>query len=257
MSVVDTPVISIVVPFFNSERHLADCIESLLSQQEVGGPYETIFVNNGSSDGSLSIVERYPELVVIEETEPGAYAARNTGIRRARAPLIAFTDADCVAAEHWLQSIIGRMADPQAAILLGHCNYPRSASLGLRLLGAYENSKAHYVTRYCAPSFRFGYANNMAVRASVFAQNGFFKEWRRAADTEFVQRLAQKRPDLKTEFLPSMRITHLEFVRTRNRLQRMHLYTQTNSGIDTFRELGIAQRLGVLRQLLKDQRANR
>lgn len=257
MPEVETPVISVVVPFFDSERHLADCIESLLCQQEVGGPYEIILINNGSSDGSVSIVGRYPELVVLDESKPGAYAARNAGIRRARAPLIAFTDADCVVAADWLRSIVAGMTDPTVAILLGHCSYPRSASPGLRLLGAYENSKTHYVTRRCAPAYRFAHANNMAVRASVFAQHGLFKEWRRAADTELVQRLGQARPDLRTVFLPSMRITHLEFVRTRKRLQRMQLYTQTNSQIDTFRELGIAQRLGVLGQLLKDLRANR
>lgn len=254
---VETPIISVVVPFFNSERYIARCVESLLSQQEVGGSYEIIMVDNGSRDGSHSIVDRYSDLVVLEESTPGAYAARNTGIRRARAPFIAFTDADCEAKSDWLRSIVEGMADPDVAVLLGHCSYPRSASLGLRLLGIYENCKTQYVTSHCEPAYRFAHANNMAVRSSVFEQHGLFKEWRRAADTELVQRLGQLRPEPKTVFLPSMRITHLEFVRTRNRLQRLRLYTQTNSRIDTFRELGIAQRFGVLRQLLSYLWTNR
>ena len=257
MHSVESPVVSVVIPFYNTERHVTECIESLLAQQGVGGPYEILLVDNGSSDGPASIVERYPELIVLEESTPGAYAARNTGIRRARAPLIAFTDADCVVATDWLQSIRSGFEDPTVAILLGHCSYPESASLGLRLLEAYENSKTHYVTRQCPLAYRFAHANNMAVRASVFSELGQFKEWRRAADTELVQRLGQRRPDLQTVFLPAMKITHLEFVRARKRLQRMRLYSQTNSGIDTFRELGIAQRLGVLGQLVKDLRANR
>ena len=257
MHSVESPVVSVVVPFHNSERHIADCIESLLAQRGVGGAFEVLLVDNGSSDDSASIAARYPDLIALEESTPGAYAARNTGIRQARAPLIAFTDADCVVATDWLQAIRSGFEDPTVAILLGHCSYPESASLGLRLLGAYENSKTHYVTRQRAPAYRFAHANNMAVRASVLTELGTFKEWRRAADTELVQRLGLKRPDLQTVFLPSMRITHMEFVRTRNRLQRMRLYSQTNSRIESFQELGFAQRLGVLGQLVKDLRADR
>jgi glycosyltransferase involved in cell wall biosynthesis len=250
-----SPLVSVVVPFFDSERHIAECIESLLAQQDVGGPYEIILIDNGSTDGSPSIVARYPDLVVLEETKPGAYAARNAGIRRARAPVIAFTDADCVVAADWLRAIRAGMEDRDVGVLLGHCAYPPAASLGLRLLGAYENSKARYVTERCPPAYHFAHANNMAVRAEVFAEQGLFKEWRRAADTELIQRLGRSRPDLRTRFLPTMKITHLEFVRTRSRMQRMRLYTQTNSRIDTFRELGLAQRLGVLGQLVRDLRA--
>ena len=253
----ESPAVSVIVPFFNSERHLVECIESLLDQEDVGGPYEVILIDNGSRDGSLRIVERYPELIVLDEPTPGAYAARNAGIRRARAPLIAFTDADCVAAADWLRSIRSGMEDRSVAILLGHCSYPEEAPLGLRLLEAYENSKTHYVTRCCPSPFWFGYANNMAVRSELFAEHGLFKEWRRAADTELVQRLARLHPELRPLYLPTMRMTHMEFARARNRMRRMRLYSQTNSRIDSFRELGPGKRLGVLWQLLQDLRLHR
>lgn len=253
----NSPLVSVVVPFFNSERHLAECIESLLSQENVGGPYEIILINNRSSDGSASIVERYPDLIVLEEPTPGTYAARNTGIRRARSPLIAFTDADCVAANVWLRSIRDGMEDPSVAILLGCCLYPPSASFSLRMLGAYENSKTHYVTRKCAPAHHFAYANNMAVRTSVFEDIGLFEEWQRAADTELVHRLRARHPELRPRFNPFMKVTHMEFLQTRDRVRRMSLYTQTNAKIDTFRELGLGHRLGVLLQLLRNRRAYR
>ena len=104
-SMSDTPCVSVVVPFFDSERHVAACVESLLGQEHVGGPFEIILVNNGSSDGSASVVSRYREVALLDEPAPGAYAARNTGIGRARAPIVAFTDADCVVDRHWLQSV--------------------------------------------------------------------------------------------------------------------------------------------------------
>lgn len=252
----DEPCCSVVVPFFDSERHLAACIESLLGQDDVGGPFEVILIDNGSTDGSASIARRYPGVTVLEEPTPGAYAARNTGIERARAPLIAFTDADCVADAGWLRSIRDGMQDPAVAVLLGHCRYPAQASLALRLLGAYENAKAEYVIQRCAPAHHFAYANNMAVRASVFAEIGPFKEWKRAADSELVHRLAAARPDLRPAYRPTMRVTHMEFLHARQRARRLSLYTRTNSKIDTFRELGAGQRAGVLMRLLRGRRGS-
>ncbi len=248
----DQPCVSVVVPFFNSERHIAACIESLLAQQDVGGPFEVLLINSGSTDGSASVVGRYRELIALEEPTPGAYAARNAGIRRARAPIIAFTDADCVVDDHWLRSVReGMQEDPAIAVLLGQCRYPPTASVALRMLGAYENAKAEYVIERCAAVHYFAYANNMAVRASVFGEVGPFMEWARAADSELVHRLAARRPDLRLAYRRSMKVTHLEFLRARARVRRLSLYTRTNAKIETFRELGPADRLGVLLHLLR------
>jgi len=245
------PCVSVVVPFFNSELHLADCVESLLGQRDTGGPCEVILVDNGSTDSSASVAARFSDVVVLEEPAPGAYAARNTGIRRARAPLIAFTDADCVVAPDWLRSIEDGMRDPATAILLGQCVYPSNASWPLRLLGAYENAKADYVINRCPAAHHFGYTNNMAARASVFEEVGLFLPWQRAADSELVHRLASRRPDLRPVYRRSMTVTHMEFLRARDRARRLSLYTKTNTKIETFRELSVMQRLAVLALLIR------
>ena len=247
------PCVSVVVPFFNSARHLRASVESLLRQEHVGGPHEVILVNNGSTDGSASIAAEYDQLILLEEQTPGAYAARNAGIEAATAPLIAFTDADCVVANDWLRAMQDGMQDPSIAMLVGRCQFPENASVTLRWLGAYENAKTEYVVTHGPPSRQFAYANNMAVRASVFDELGPFKEWKRAADSELVHRLASRRPDLRLAYCHSMRMTHLEFVNTRDRLRRLSLYSRTNSQIATFRELGVADRVGVLRQLVRQR----
>src|SRR5690606_13507221 len=90
------PSISVIVPFFQSGRHLRACIEALLGQVDIDGDAEFILVDNGSTDGSGGIAAEYDGIVLLRETTPGAYAARNTGIRYASAPLLAFTDGDCV-----------------------------------------------------------------------------------------------------------------------------------------------------------------
>ena len=248
------PLISVVVPFFNSERHLGACVESLFGQQDVGGAYEILCVDNGSTDGSAAVLARYAGLAVLEERAPGAYAARNAALRRARAPLVAFTDADCVVDRDWLRSIRRGMRDPTVAILVGRVRYPAPATLALRLLGAYENAKAEYVIDHCAPAHHFAYANNMAVRASVFAELGPFKPWRRAADSELAQRLAARRPDLRLAYHRAMTVTHMEFLSARARARRLATYTRTNSRITTFRELGMRQRLAVLAHMVRRRR---
>lgn len=247
----DRPCISVVVPFFNSERTLEGCVESLLAQEGLNEAHEIILVDNRSVDGSAAIAARYPEVTLLDEPEPGAYPARNTAVRHASAPVIAFTDADCVADPNWLRVILDGMRDVETAVLLGHCRYPESASVALRLLQAYENAKLDYVLSRCPPANYFGHGNNMAVRASVFEDLGLFMEWQRAGDTELVQRVATRRPDLQVRYQPAMRITHLEFMRGGKRLDRLRLYKQTNSKIDSFRELTLFQRLGILRHLMR------
>lgn len=244
------PGVSVIVPFFDSERYIRACVESLLSQEQIEGGCELIFVNNGSSDTSPSIVADYPELIVLDEPTQGAYTARNTGLRRATAPLVAFTDADCQVAPDWLRAIQDGMADPSIAILIGHCRYPQEASLALRALGTYENAKTEYVVTRGDSSHRFAYANNMAVRASVFEEVGPFKEWKRAADSELVHRVAERRPDLNLRYHRSMRMTHMEFTTATARLSRLAVYSQTNAQMSTFRELSLTNRLGILLHML-------
>jgi glycosyltransferase involved in cell wall biosynthesis len=242
--------VSVVVPFFDSEETIEACIDSLRRQEGVDGDFEIVFVDNGSSDSSTEIARSHEGVTLIEERTPGAYAARNAGIALARAPLIAFTDADCIPDRDWLRSILQGMEDDRVGIQIGHCRYPGNATLTLRLLELWENAKAECVVGRCSPEFHFAYCNNMAVRTSVFDVIGPFREWRRAADTELVHRLAASRLDLELVYDREMRVTHLEFVRGTKRARRLSLYRQTNARIETFRELGGAQRLGVLAHLV-------
>ncbi|MEE4270344.1 MAG: glycosyltransferase family 2 protein [Thermoanaerobaculales bacterium] len=240
------PLVSIVVPFYDSGRHLGACIEALLALDVAPGEVELILVDNASTDDSATIAAGFRGITVLHEATPGAYAARNTGVRVARAPIIAFTDADCTVDRDWARAILASMADPETGAVIGQCRYPKDASSTLRVLGAWENAKAAHVTRRCPPANRFAYCNNMAVRASLFDEIGLFREWRRAADSELVHRMAAERPELELRYDPAMRITHHEFTRARDRARRLRLYTETNTQIDGFCELTALQRLRVL-----------
>lgn len=90
------PNISVIVPIYNNERHLKQCIESLTNQTLEN--IEIILVNDGSSDGSQMICESYEKMdsriKLINQKNSGVSAARNRGMKIARGRYIAFSDSD-------------------------------------------------------------------------------------------------------------------------------------------------------------------
>jgi glycosyltransferase involved in cell wall biosynthesis len=86
------PTISCVVPCFNSEVYLAECLDSIFAQTY--RPIEVIVADDGSADGTLEVVRRYPEVIVVTQPDRGPAATRNLGLRRATGELVAFLDAD-------------------------------------------------------------------------------------------------------------------------------------------------------------------
>jgi glycosyltransferase involved in cell wall biosynthesis len=97
--------ISVIIPSYNSEETIEDCIDSLLNQS-YADDYEIILVDS-SQDRTPELVSRkYPNVKLIhfdKKTDPGT--ARNTGVQQSRGELIAFIDADCDASTDWLEKI--------------------------------------------------------------------------------------------------------------------------------------------------------
>jgi GT2 family glycosyltransferase len=106
------PRISVVIPFHNRRAEAARCLEAVLAQRlPGGGAVEVIAVDNNSTDGTAEELARFAVRVVRCET-PGPAAARNAGIRAARAPVVAMTDSDCVPTPRWLEFLLQPFDDP-------------------------------------------------------------------------------------------------------------------------------------------------
>ncbi|MGP4067328.1 glycosyltransferase [Halobacillus sp. B29] len=90
------PAISIVVPIYNVEFYLSECLESILKQ--TFNDFELILVNDGSTDGSGIICDRYENkdkrVKVIHQVNKGVSSARNKGINASAGEYIAFVDPD-------------------------------------------------------------------------------------------------------------------------------------------------------------------
>lgn len=100
------PLISIIIPSYNSEPFIARCLNALLSQK-TDFSHEIIVVDSSKDNTPALIRDKYPgvELIHLDnQVYPGA--GRNIGAKAAKGELLAFIDSDCVARPDWLNSII-------------------------------------------------------------------------------------------------------------------------------------------------------
>lgn len=88
--------VSVIIPIYNAEKYLPECIESVLSQTMPD--FEVLLIDDGSTDGSAAICDRYAEqdarIRVFHIPNGGVSAARNLGLDRALGDFVVFIDAD-------------------------------------------------------------------------------------------------------------------------------------------------------------------
>ncbi|WP_440997948.1 glycosyltransferase family 2 protein [Arhodomonas sp. SL1] len=113
------PIVSVITPAYNAERYIGACIESVQQQTEV--PVEHIVIDDGSTDATPQILERFPHVRLLRQRNKGAAAARNRGIHAARGTLIKFLDADDeLATEALYNQVIKRASRDASEIGYGH-----------------------------------------------------------------------------------------------------------------------------------------
>ncbi len=90
--------LSIIIPVYNAEKFIHDCLNSLLNQDISAEEYEIICVNDGSTDNSLAILQDYaksnPNVVVIDKPNGGVSQTRNKGLAASRGEYVWFIDSD-------------------------------------------------------------------------------------------------------------------------------------------------------------------
>lgn len=112
------PLVSVVVPVFNSEAFLPETLDSVFALDYE--PLEVIVVDDGSTDGSAAIADSYPGVHVVRQDNRGPAAARNAGIDLAQGEFVAFVDADDVVLPHKLSVQVGYLLDhPEVTATLG------------------------------------------------------------------------------------------------------------------------------------------
>ncbi len=98
------PKVSVVVCSYNGAATLTECLSSLMRLDYPD--YEVILVNDGLTDTTPQIAAEFPQVCYLRQSNQGLGAARNVGAKAAHGNIVAYTDDDCVADEHWLLYLV-------------------------------------------------------------------------------------------------------------------------------------------------------
>ncbi len=116
------PLISVVIPAYNEERHLPNCLAAFKKQTFKN--FELIVVNNNSTDRTVEIARSFGAKVIHEPIQ-GITHARERGYREALSEIIARTDADTIVPPEWLEIIYETFtAKPKVVALMGTLHSP-------------------------------------------------------------------------------------------------------------------------------------
>jgi glycosyltransferase involved in cell wall biosynthesis len=179
---VEAVTLSFVIPAYNEERYLADCIRSIQEQIDAqAGPLgiqaEIIVVNNASTDSTGELARSFPGVRVVDETRKGLPYARQAGFDAARGTFVANVDADSRLSPNWItKSIQAFRAEPKLIALSGPLVYydltPRQ-QVGVRIF--YATAWLTYaLNRYILRAGSMIQGGNVVVRRDAIAQiNGY------------------------------------------------------------------------------------
>ena len=110
--------ISVIVPVYEVEAWLPDCVDSILGQTLT--EFELILIDDGSPDRCGDICDNYaaqdPRVRVIHQQNAGLSAARNAGIRAASGRYLAFIDSDDLVPADYLELLLGAVQETGADI---------------------------------------------------------------------------------------------------------------------------------------------
>lgn len=246
--------VSVVVPFYNSKRFIERCIEGMLRQSYPREQYEILMIDNNSTDASAETVRRYPGIRLLSEPKQGAYAARNRGLQEARGDIIAFTDADCIPSQDWLNEIVKAIAQPGRGIVLGRRIFAENSCL-LRMLSAYDHEKHEYVFNSGRKERYYGHTNNMAVERKLFDELGPFVEGSRGGDTIFVRQSVNKFSCEIVRYCPQVQVRHLEIDTLSHLYRKYFIYgrsSQRYRRIVEVEPLSDKERLHVFRNVIQN-----
>lgn len=105
--------ISIIVPVYNVETYLEECLDSI--QNQTYTDIEVLLVNDGSTDDSQTICERYCQIDkrfrLMNQTNQGQSVARNTGVAASTGDFIAFVDSDDIILPNYLETLMQHMGE--------------------------------------------------------------------------------------------------------------------------------------------------
>lgn len=179
----ETPTVSVIIPVYNGEKYIKECIES--AQKQTFGSFEIIVVDDGSTDSTLDIITKFDEITVLIKPNGGTASALNCGIRNAKGQWIKWLSADDVLYPDALKDLMGSVNDTHT---IYYTNY--------HIIDGNSNQIGEFVEPGRDTnqlwSFFFGNGSSSMIHKSVFEKCGMFDEsLGHSEDYEFWLRVTQ------------------------------------------------------------------
>ena len=176
--------VAVIIPVYRDWQRLERCLDALARQSISAEQFEIIVVDNESEPKPAAI--NFPiNARLIHEPRPGSYVARNAGIAVARAPVLAFTDSDCVPDRDWLSNGLAALAQHAGSRVTGPVPIFMEPGAS-RIAHLYELHTAFPQLAYV----RNGHCvtANLFVERSEFDRVGLFDECFSGGDTRWGRR---------------------------------------------------------------------
>ena len=189
------PKISVVIPLYNKGFIVSKTLESVINQTFID--FEIIIVNDGSTDDSAAIVERFKDerILLFHQENKGAAAARNLGIEKARGELIAFLDADDIWEANHLEELFQLYTDfPSCGMYCSRYTMKISNNkiIPIHYLPELKNDFRGVILDYFKSSlhYRVGLTSAVSIPKSILEKYNFNTEVSSGQDTELFTKIA-------------------------------------------------------------------
>lgn len=169
--------VSVIVPVYNTEKYLRDCLESLVNQtiDEI----EIIVINDGSTDNSLQVIksykERYNNIILIDKKNEGQGKARNIALDICMGEYISFVDSDDYIDVHMLEDMYSKAKEWDLDIVV--CNYTivhadgKVVDSGIMLNNSEILNEKEVVEKFLTTNIIGGFSWNKIFKRKLFANH--------------------------------------------------------------------------------------
>ena len=180
------PKISIIVPTFNEEKNIEDCLDSIYDSDYSKNKLELFVVDDGSTDNTLNVIKRYKKVNVLKQKHMGKVEALNLGSRNASHPFILTVDADTTLNKGCIRELVKPFSDEMIGATTGNNNVRNKKTM----ISSFQNVEYHF-SNLIRDSFSTVFKNGIwfsgslaCYRKSALQKINYFKKDTLAEDQD-------------------------------------------------------------------------
>jgi glycosyltransferase involved in cell wall biosynthesis len=184
--------ISIIIPTYNREKKLRECLNSLIFQDYPKNKMEILVIDNNSKDNTKKIINdfslKYPFVKYLFEKTESSYICRNKAMKKALGDIICFLDDDCIVNRDWIKKINETHNKNKDLIsIFGKMNSCKG--IWEKAITAWSFLQIEYNLKKKKTNELFFPTPSITFKRKFISKKWMFKEWKRGADVEFSKRL--------------------------------------------------------------------